>query len=318
MRNTILDMLKSAEGYISGEEISRTLGISRAAVWKHIKKLRSEGYDIQSVTNKGYKLSNDMDMLVPEHITNRLTTDFTARSIKFTKTCDSTNEEAKRSSSMPDGTLFISEVQTGGKGRLGRSWNSQRGTGIWMSLLLKPEVPPQEIPQITLIAGIAVCRAVGNGAKIKWPNDIVIGSRKICGILTEMSAEMERVNYVICGMGINVNTPAFPDELADKATSLLIETGIPHEREPIAAAVMNEFEPLYKQFLEKGFASVLDEYRSACITLGREIRVICRNKTITGTAVDVTADGGLVVDTETGRITVTSGEVSVRGMYGYI
>lgn len=318
MRNTILDMLKAAEGYISGEEISQTLGISRAAVWKHIKKLRSEGYDIQSVTNKGYKISEDTDMLSPDCIESHITTDFIARNIKFTKVCDSTNEEAKRFSGLPDGTLFISETQTGGKGRLGRSWNSQRGTGIWMSLLLKPEVPPQEIPQITLIAGIAVCRAVGNGARIKWPNDIVIGSRKICGILTEMSAEMERVNYVICGMGINVNTPAFPDDLADKATSLLIETGLPQKREPIAARVMNEFEPLYKQFLEKGFAAVLKEYKADCVTLNREVRVIYRNSTIIGTAVDVTADGGLVVDTADGKITITSGDVSVRGMYGYI
>lgn len=317
MKNTILNTLKSSSDYISGEEISRRIGISRAAVWKHIKKLRAEGYDIESVTNKGYKLIND-GILSEDAAKALLTTEFIGRALHIMNVCDSTNEEAKRHFADADGSLFVSEVQTGGKGRLGRSWASERSIGIWMTLLLKPELPPQDVPQITLIAGIAVCRALGGSAMIKWPNDVVIGSKKVCGILTEMSAEMDRVNYVVCGIGINVNTKHFDDELAEKATSLYIETGTTYQREPIIAAVMNEFEPLYKEFLKNGFSGVYEEYKSVCTTLGKTVRVISRGTELIGTAIDISPEGGLIVDTGKEHITITSGEVSVRGMYGYI
>ncbi|MGN0162960.1 MAG: biotin--[acetyl-CoA-carboxylase] ligase, partial [Candidatus Ornithomonoglobus sp.] len=231
---------------------------------------------------------------------------------------DSTNDEAKRCSDMPDGSLFIADVQSAGKGRLGRSWESPKGSGIWMSLLLKPDIPPQDISQITLIAGMAIRRTLGNGSGIKWPNDIVIGSRKVCGILTEMSAEIDRVNYVICGIGINVNTAGFPEELQDKATSLFIETGKTYNRSKLVSAIMNEFEPLYKVFQKEGFSPLIEEYRNSCITIGREIRVIYRKETLIGKAVDIAGDGGLIVETENGRVNVTSGDVSVRGIYGYI
>lgn len=318
MRNKILNILKKSDGYVSGEEISRTLGISRAGVWKHIKKLKDDGFEIMSVTNKGYMLKTTPDIISETEITAALDTDFIGHNIRYLKHTDSTNEEAKRLSDMPDGTLFIAESQSNGKGRLGRSWDSERGSGIWMSLLLKPDIPPEEISQITLIAGIAVCNTLKNGSGIKWPNDIVIGTRKVCGILTEMSAEIERVNYVICGIGINVNTPDFPDELSDKATSLFIETGRTFNRSELTAAVLNEFEKLYKKFIKEGFSPLLEEYKKSCITVGRDIRVIYRKETITGKAVDITPDGALAVDTGNSRITVTSGDVSVRGIYGYI
>ncbi|MGM9935747.1 MAG: biotin--[acetyl-CoA-carboxylase] ligase, partial [Candidatus Ornithomonoglobus sp.] len=316
--NQILHMLKNTESYISGEEMSRALGISRAAVWKHIKKLKDEGYDILSVTNKGYRLQNIPDILSEASISSGLNTEFTARHIKYMPVIDSTNEEVKRCSEMSDGTLFIADVQSAGKGRLGRSWESPKGSGIWMSLLLKPDIPPRDISQITLIAGMAIRRVLGNGAGIKWPNDIVIGSRKVCGILTEMSAEIDRVNYVICGIGINVNTAVFPAELQDKATSLFIETGKTYNRSELVSAIMNEFEPLYKVFQKEGFSPLLEEYRNSCITIGREIRVIYRKETLIGKAVDIAPDGGLIVETENGRVNVTSGDVSVRGIYGYI
>lgn len=318
MRNKILNMLKNTESYVSGEEMSRTLGISRAAVWKHIKKLKEDGYDILSVTNKGYKLQNIPDIVSEASIKSGLNTEYMARNIKYMPVTDSTNEDAKRCSYMPDGSLFIAEMQSAGKGRLGRSWESPKGSGIWMSLLLKPDIPPQDIPQITLIAGMAICRVLGNGSGIKWPNDIVIGSRKVCGILTEMSAEIDRVNYVICGIGINVNTPVFPKELQDKATSLFIETGKSYNRSDLISSIMNEFEPLYKVFKKEGFAPLLKEYLNSCITIGREIRVIYRKETLIGRAVDISDDGSLVVETENGRVNVTSGDVSVRGIYGYI
>ncbi|MCH5211671.1 MAG: biotin--[acetyl-CoA-carboxylase] ligase [Oscillospiraceae bacterium] len=318
MKNTILDILKNAGDYISGEEISRILGISRAAVWKHIRNLKNDGYEIDSVTNKGYRLVNAPDIISIDTLNSLLTTKYTARNTKYFPQTDSTNEAAKRDSSSPDGSLYIAGIQTAGKGRLGRGWESPEGAGIWMSLLLKPDIAPQDISEITLIAGIAVCRAAGKGAEIKWPNDIVIGSRKICGILTEMSAEIERVNHIVCGIGINVNTPSFPPELQNKATSLLIETGEKTSRTELIAGVMNEFEPLYETFIKSGFKAVRDEYRRLCVTLGKDVQVIYRKETITGKAIDIDDNGRLIVDTNNGRITVTSGEVSVRGLYGYI
>lgn len=318
MREKILNILNNATGYVSGEEMSRDLGISRAAVWKHIKKLKSEGYKIESVTNKGYRLAEAPKEISPSTVDSLLNTGFIARSIQYTDSTASTNEDAKRLASSVDGTLFIADRQTAGKGRLGRGWESPRGSGIWMSLLLKPEISPNEISGITLIAGIAVCRAIGGSAKIKWPNDIVMGGRKVSGILTEMSAEVERVSYVVCGIGINVNTAAFPPELSEKATSLYVETGRSFDRNKLIAAVMNEFEPLYKGFIKNGFEPFRAEYRDLCASIKREVRIISRGSEMIGTAIDIDKNGGLVVMTAAGTVTVTSGEVSVRGIYGYI
>lgn len=318
MRSKILTMLKNTDEYLSGEDMSRELGISRAAVWKHIKKLKDEGYNILSVTNKGYRLDGTPDNISLEEINSFLTTEFTARNIIYLNSTDSTNNECKRLEDKVDGTLVIAEQQTAGKGRLGRAWESPRGAGIWMSILLKPDIPLASVSQITLVAGMAACRALGNGSMIKWPNDIVIGSKKVCGILTEMSAEIERINYVICGMGVNVNTKEFPEELQDKATSLFIETGEMQNRAEITAKIMNEFERLYTVFIHEGFGALAGEYRNMCITLNRRVQVIYKNDTVLGTAADVDDSGNLIVETDNGKIVVSSGEVSVRGIYGYI
>ena len=318
MREKILEILKGSDGYVSGEEISHVLGISRAAVWKHIRNLKNEGYKIESVTNKGYKLGGIPEKLDIDKIHEMLKTKVIGQRIKYVNSTDSTNNECKRLEDKTDGTLVIADAQTAGKGRLGRVWESPHGSGIWMSILLKPDVSLESVSQITLVTGMAVCRAVGIDAMIKWPNDVVIDGKKICGILTEMSAEIERINYVICGIGINVNTPSFPEELQDKATSLFVETAKKHEREKIAADVLNEFEKLYNVFTEKGFSFLADEYRKMCVTLNKDVRVIYRNNELTGKAVDIDDSGNLIVETENGQITVHSGEVSVRGIYGYI
>lgn len=254
-------------------------------------------------------------IIEPNNIKRLLNTEFVARHIEYFDKTDSTNEEAKRRPHLPSGTLFISDTQTAGKGRLGRKWESPGKDGIWMSLLLKADIPPDKIPQITLIAAISVCRALGNGSKIKWPNDIVIGTRKVCGILTEMSGG---TSYIILGTGINVNNAGFAPELKEKATSLFIETGKKFERSEIIAAVMNEFEPLYKKFSENGFSAVIDEYKNLCITLDKDVRLIYRGAEIVGGAIDIAENGGLIVQTQNGIITVTSGEVSVRGIYDYV
>lgn len=318
MKNKILNILSTADGYVSGENISERLGISRNAVWKHINKLRQEGYEIESVTKRGYKLISVPDVISAELIKDGLDTEFIGQNVVYYDETDSTNNEAKRNSDMPDGTLFISEIQTGGKGRLGRAWVSPKGIGIWMSLLLKPHILPQDVAQITLVAGMATARSVGCGAKIKWPNDVVIGSKKICGILTEMSAEIERVNYIVPGIGINVNTESFPDELKEKATSLYIESGRKFERYKIVQRFLKEFEILYKKFIKGGIAAITDDYRELCVTIGKEVSVIYPNRTINGRAIDINNNGELIVETDKGIIEVDSGEVSVRGMYGYV
>lgn len=318
MKEEILDILKNADGYISGERISEMLNVSRTAIWKHIKALRESGYKIESVTNKGYRLISSPDIITESGIKIGLTTDFIGHSLFIYDETDTTNNRAKESNTSPDGSVFIAEVQTHGKGSRGRGWTSPRGIGIWHSILLKPEISPLEVSQITLVAGLAVCKAIGLDSMIKWPNDIVIDGKKICGILTEMSAEINMVNYVVCGIGVNVNTESFDDDIADKATSMFIESGHKYVRNELIAKLLNEFEYYYKKFLDGGLSAILDEYKKCCVTLGREVNVIFKNETVRGTAVDVDENGSLAVQTENGIIHVTSGEVSVRGIYGYI
>ncbi len=318
LKNKILDILKFANGYISGESISERLGISRAAVWKHIKSLRENGCEIQSVTNRGYRLVSSPDMITESGIQNGLNTEFIGRNIFYYDETDTTNERAKANSSAPDGSVFIAEVQTHGKGSRGKGWTSPKGTGIWHSILLKPDIAPMEVSQITLVAGLAVCKAVGLDAKIKWPNDIVIGSKKLCGILTEMSAEMDMVNYVVCGIGVNVNMESFDSEIAHRATSMYIESGKKYCRNEIIAKLLNSFEYYYEKFLEGGLDAILDEYKRNCVTIGKEVSVIFKKETVRGKAVDVDRGGALIVETIDGVIHVNSGEVSVRGIYGYV
>lgn len=318
MKKKILAILQNSGGYVSGEKISEQTGISRAAVWKHIKSLKNMGYEIKSVTNRGYLLVSSPDLITAEGITERLNTEFIGRKLFIYDETDSTNERAKTNSTENEGSVFIAEVQNHGKGSRGRGWVSPRGSGIWHTILLKPDIAPTEVAQITLVAGLAVCKAIGMGAKIKWPNDIVIGTKKVCGILTEMSAEIDMVNYVVCGIGINVNTESFDKEIAHRATSMYIESGEKQTRNDIIAKELNYFEYYYKKFLAGGLSAILDEYKENCVTIGRDVTVIYKKETVTGKAVDIDENGALVVETENGIIRVTSGEVSVRGIYGYV
>lgn len=317
MTNRILKMLKTADGYISGVAISAECGISREAVRKHINKLKAAGYKIESVTNKGYRLSEIPDILDEEDIRDALTAKRMGSRILLFDEVDSTNIVLKQNSALPEGTVAAAEAQTAGRGRLGRSWSSAKGSGLWFSVLLKPDTAPEHVSLITLAAGLAVCRAIGGSARIKWPNDIIIGSKKVCGILTEMSAETDAVNYVICGIGINVNTPVFESELADKATSLLIETGQKHSRSELLASVLNYFELYYDRLTESGFASLRSEYAQLCVTLGREVIINRRSGVLHARAVDISDSGELIIKTPDGTEALNSGEVSVRGLLGY-
>lgn len=329
MKNKILEELKSNNGQpVSGEEMSKRLGISRTAVWKHIKRLRSEGYDIKSQTNSGYKLVGSPDILTLEELEPFLHTSFIGRSIIYLDSVDSTNTYAKKAAEGPfrDGTVIIAEEQIAGRGRLGRYWVSPRGKGIWMTIMLKPDILPFDAPKLTIVAACAVAKALwsccGLEAGIKWPNDIVAGGKKLCGILTEMSAEEDEIKHVIIGIGINANLGLddFGPEVLDIATSIRIEKGNTVSRKAVVASVLREFEQLYRDFVREGSIDFfLDEYKDKSAVLGKEIRITSKKEELTGTAVDISKEGHLLVRLEDGALKeVMSGEVSIRGLKGYI
>ncbi|MCY1714179.1 biotin--[acetyl-CoA-carboxylase] ligase [Caproiciproducens galactitolivorans] len=321
-KEEILNILIRNNGYVSGEEISESLHISRTAVWKVINTLRNGGYAIESVTNRGYKLVSCPDRITPEEIALGLKTKLLANEIYCYDLIDSTNEEAKRKAlaGAPDGSLFVTEQQSGGKGRLGRSWTSPAGQGLWFTILLRSSLLPSQVASITLLAGLAVCRAVrkatGCAAMIKWPNDIVIGSKKICGILTEMAAEMDRIEYVAVGIGVNVNNENFPEELSAKATSLRLESGSFVRRVPLLQEILLEFETVLNDYPLHP-ESLLNEYKTQCVSLNRRVGFTRANQKMTGVAEDISPSGELIVRSDDGVLyPVYSGEVTVQGIYG--
>ena len=326
MREEILAMLRKEEDYLSGEKMSRGLDVSRTMVWKVIKGLREEGYQIESITNKGYKLTYSPDLVTSEEIKSVLKTKYFGNKIFDYIEVGSTSEiaKAKAREGAPEGTVFIAESQTEGRGRLGKTWDSPKGTGIWMSIILRPQILPQEVPSITLIAGLAICQAIREITKlpayIKWPNDIVVGGKKVCGILTEMSAEIDLVNYVIMGIGINVNTTEFPEELEAIGTSLKIEGGKAYARKDILGKVLLLFEDYYEEYTkEASLLSVLEEYKALCVTLKNDIKITNKNETYWATPLDMDETGALIIKKQDGtQETIRSGEVSVRGIYGYV
>ncbi|MGI6570208.1 MAG: biotin--[acetyl-CoA-carboxylase] ligase [Caldicoprobacterales bacterium] len=329
MKDQILMILmQNRERFFSGEEISRLLGVSRTAVWKAVRQLRDDGFEVESVTSRGYRLGRTPDILNPALLQSFLKTKKLGRKTEFHDSIDSTNTRAKElaQEGAAHGTLVAAEEQRKGRGRLGRSWDSPPGMGIWMSVILRPAFPPRFAPRMTALAGLAVLDAVnmltGSRALIKWPNDIIINRKKVCGILTEMQADPDLIEYVIIGIGMNVNTPkeGFPEELAHSATSLLLETGQEVNRCQMTACILNSFEKLYDCYEKTtDFSGMMERYRSQCITLGKRVRVVSLSGEWEGTALDLTEDCELVVELEDGsRCTVLSGDVSVRGIAGYL
>ena len=328
MKEEILKMLKDSNGnFVSGEDLSSELGVSRAAVWKNINQLKALGYVFESASRKGYRLMESPDILSKNEICEHLNTKYTGANIIHFDSIDSTNTKAKEFASQgaPEGTLVIAEEQTAGKGRLGRHWVSPKHKGIWMSLILRPDINPVYAAKITLIGAAAVNKALEElsiKTSIKWPNDIVINGRKVCGILTEMSAELNKIHYLIMGLGINVNTELseFPEDLTTSATSLKIETGNHVARKKIVAGILNNFENLYKEFIKYGtIKDAVAICRDNSVLLGKEVRIINGSVEKKARAVDIDDDGQLVIITEDGSTeTVFSGEVSVRGLYGYV
>lgn len=325
MRDKIIKVILDSGGdFVSGEELSKQLGISRTAIWKHINILREEGYDIESVNKKGYRLiSSPKDLLNSQNIYHNLITDIIGKNIIHLECVDSTNDYLKKiGNDVQEGTVVISEEQTRGKGRLGRNWQSKSREGIWMSIILKPEIMPYKAPFITLIAGAAIIKALNNlqvPAKIKWPNDIIINNKKVSGILTELSAEIERVNYVVVGIGMNVKNLDFDKELEEKATSLYKENYC-LSRVEIVSKVLYEFEKLYKDYIEdnnkEGTLKICREYSAI---INKDVYIIKGDEKELVRCIDISDEGNLIVrDGNNNEKEILSGEVSIRGVKGYV
>ena len=326
MKGEILKLLKETDGYVSGQELCRRFGVSRTAVWKVINQLKEEGYEIEAVRNRGYALKGAGDVLSEAELLSCLKTEWAGGRTVYFDATDSTNIQARRlaEAHAPHGTLVVSDRQDGGKGRRGRSWASPSGVGIWMSLILRPEIAPSSASMLTLAAALAVREGIqeetGLSPLIKWPNDLVLNGKKICGILTEMSTELMEIQYVITGIGINVNQREFPPEIRDTATSLSLEAGRSFRRSSLIAAILKAFEKDYAAFLKTGDLSLLlEEYNACLVNRGKEVCILDPSGEYRAVAEGIDENGSLLVTLPDGtRREIISGEVSVRGIYGYV
>lgn len=322
MRKRVLEILRaSGNEPISGEDISRQLDISRTAVWKHIQTLKNEGYEIDSLPKRGYILRVIPNRLYPQEILSHLKTKWLGHSICYQDTIDSTNNLGKTLANQgcADGLLLVAEEQGAGKGRLSRGWISPYAKGLWFSVVLKPSFMPQEASKCTLMAAVAIVKAInkikGVNAAIKWPNDILLLGRKLVGVLTEMNAEFGHINYIVIGIGINTNaTPDdYPDEVKPLAVSVADAATEPFTRVELLCDILKNLEDLYEEACANGFAGIFDEWRKYSCTIGQEVKVIAPDETYFGTAVDIDEEGLLVVRRTDGTIDkVVAGDVSIR------
>jgi BirA family biotin operon repressor/biotin-[acetyl-CoA-carboxylase] ligase len=325
LKDKIRTILKERNGFVSGQELSEGLGVSRTAVWKVIRQLEEEGYVFEAVRNKGYRLVTEPDLLTKAAISERLSTEWAGQEVCSFDEIDSTNNEAKRQAEIgaPHGLLVISEVQTAGRGRMGRPWSSPAGSGIWMSLLLRPSLAPIQASGLTLVMALAIREAIvtltGAECRIKWPNDIVADGKKVCGILTEMSAEPDRINHVVIGVGINVTDDSFPEEIRDRAISIWQVCGQKIQRAELVAEILKTFERFYEQYLQSGdMSTLLDAYNAALINCGQTVRVLDPKGEYEAVARGIIPSGALIVEKDGQTREIISGEVSVRGVYGYV
>ena len=326
MKGEILKLLKESDGYLSGQELCERFGVSRTAVWKVINQLKEEGYEIEAIRNKGYILKSVSDVLSKEELESSLKTRWAGKEIHYFDRTDSTNIQARLAgeAGASQGTLAVAEIQDGGRGRRGRNWISPAGVGVWMSLLLRPEISPVSASMLTLVMALAaqkgIKEATGIESQIKWPNDLVLNKKKICGILTEMGTEFMEIKYVVMGTGINVNQEGFPDEIRETATSLYLETGKKYHRSRIIERILEALEEYYGIFVKtEDMSALLVEYNEKLVNRGQEVCVLDPKGEYRGLCQGITKTGGLLVELSDGTVTeVISGEVSVRGVYGYV
>lgn len=310
IRQRLLQMLEEhTDTYVSGQMISESLNVSRTAIWKHVAELRKNGYEVEAIQKKGYRIVTRPNSLSKEEISLKLGTTFIGREIHAYPSVETTQFIAHNLAheGIQDGAIVVADEQTAGKGRLGRSWHSPKGSGIWTSIILRPKLPPQRAPQFTLIAAVSVVQAIrkqtGLEAEIKWPNDILINGKKIVGILTELQAEADQIKSVIIGMGINVNAGIedFPSDLTT-ATSLKIESGEDVNRAALLASILNELEVLYTEYMENGFRMIKLLWESYAISLGRNIKARTLNGVIEGLAKGITEEGVLLLESDDGEV----------------
>ena len=308
MREELLRLLMQHPGsYISGEELATKLGVSRTAIWKHIRTLKAKGVEIE-VAKQGYRLMNMPDLLMESEIRRYLKTRRFGRKLYIHESVASTNDLAKElaRTGEEEGSVVIAEEQTHGRGRVGRIWLSPRG-GLWFSLILRPNIAPEEAPKITLIFGAGVAKTLRRlyhiDASIKWPNDVLIQEKKVCGILTEVEAELDVLNFLVVGVGINANntTRDFPEEIRTGATSLIEVLGRKVDRNQLLAELLNEFERSYGILLKSGLRSLLIDWEDLCSTLGKRVRILTPRETIEGEAVKIDEEGALIIKTDSGE-----------------
>jgi BirA family transcriptional regulator, biotin operon repressor / biotin---[acetyl-CoA-carboxylase] ligase len=318
-KQSLLTLLEAASGaYVSGEDISKKLNVSRTAVWKQVQKLEAQGYVIEGVPRLGYRLKAKPAKLSVQELLTKLTTAKFGRNLKLLDIVPSTQDELRRlaEEGAPEGTLVIAEQQTNGRGRMGRSWISPAGKGIWMSLLLRPSLALPYTPQLTLLAAVALSRAISQvvpvSIGIKWPNDLLVDGRKISGILLESAAEDERLRYVVVGMGVSVNLEPddYPQELLTKAISLKMATGVAINRSELIAVILEEFERLYELYIDEGFAPIRALWEAHAVTLNQVTVLNTPQGKLQGVPRSLDGMGGLIVELNDGSYrTVYSGEV---------
>ncbi|MCQ6273902.1 biotin--[acetyl-CoA-carboxylase] ligase [Bacillus sp. V3B] len=311
LRKRLLDAFTDSEKeFLSGQHLAELIGCTRTAVWKHIEVLRKEGYELEAVRRKGYRIVKVPEKITANEVRLGLTTKRLGQHIHYEESVDSTQKIALRLSldGAPEGTVVIAEEQTAGRGRMERSWHSPKYTGVWMSVILRPNLVPQKAPQLTLVVAVAVVQAIEElttlHPQIKWPNDLLINGKKMTGILTELQAESDRINSVIIGVGMNVNQEkaSYPEDLRSIATSLLMETGMKVNRAELIQHVLSKLEHLYDLYLQEGFYPIKILWESYAISIGKMIKARMLQGNIYGKAVGITDDGVLMVEDEQGKI----------------
>lgn len=326
MKTEILKLLRKADGYVSGQQICEQLDVSRTAVWKVIQQLKEEGYQIEAVRNRGYRIVEVPDVLTGEELKSLMQTQWAGRNIVCYPETDSTNLRIRElgDAGAPHGTLAVADMQTAGRGRRGRTWESPPGSSIYMSILLRPDIIPGAAPMLTLVMACSVAEGISDcenvDVRIKWPNDVIAGGKKLVGILTEMSTQIDYINHVTIGVGINVNMTEFPENIRDTATSLRLETGHKVRRAPLIAAIMKRFEENYAVFLKtQDMSGLMEKYSGMLINLDRDVLVLGAEDSYKAHALGIDRQGELIVRREDGtEEKIYAGEVSVRGVYGYV
>lgn len=304
----LIQLLTASEEFISGEKISEELGVSRTAVWKHVKKLEALGYEIEAVTKQGYRLIYAPAPFAAKEVEQLLAGHRFGHTVHYYNDVPSTQLVARELAEQGavEGTVVLAEQQLSGKGRMGRNWHSPYGKGVWMSIVLRPLTPIQLAPQLTLLTAVALTRAIRNvttlNVGIKWPNDILYRGKKMCGILLESAAEEQRLKYVIAGIGISVNLSEqdYDEQLLNKATSLRIECGEPQQRENLVQAFMLELESLFARYEREGFQPIAELWENYALSLGQRISITTPQEQFVAIPLRLTVNGAIVVKMEDG------------------